>query len=189
MCHEFPITHLHQLGCQSPLVLSWMSSPPPFPCCAHKNKLILPKRAYHHSGICSFFMSSFCWTEFLTQITATPSSQHIQIKQALLQIVNNLRFQKKIYIMHLSRVHWSRIDELSRASTSPLWHLEAGGRILNDNYSQTPAEHTKQYVCKCTLIYHLWIGRKNTMMDALHCLWPWFFLENGHLKSNIPKNL
>ena len=55
MCHEFPITHFHQLGCQSPLVLSWMSSPPPFPCCAHRNKLILPQRAYHQAGKCWVF--------------------------------------------------------------------------------------------------------------------------------------
>lgn len=100
------------------------------------------------------FMSGFCWTEFLTQITAIPVSQHIQINQGLPQIVGNLRFQKRIYIMHLPSVHWSRNDELSRAIHLPLWHLEAGGRILNDNYTQTPAEHRKKSMsanaCWCT---------------------------------------
>lgn len=153
MCHEFPITHFHQLGCQSPLVLSWMSSPPPFPCCAHRNKLILPQRAYHQAGKCWVFMSSFHWTEFLTPVTATPSFQHIQIKPELPQIVNNSRFQKRIYIVHLPSVHWSRIDELSRAIPPP--PLTSGSRWENSKWwlrsLKTPAEHTNQYIRKWVL--------------------------------------
>lgn len=170
MCHEFPITHLYQLGCQSPLVLSWMSSPPPFPCCAHRNKLSLPKRAYHQAGKCWCLYVQFLLDRFLTQITAILSSQHIQIKQELLQIVDNLKFQKRIYIVHASASTEAELMS-SQEHPSPVWHLEAGGRIRNDNYTYLDTSRTQKTAClqMRTYITVVNLKGKKLMMEALYC--------------------